>query len=66
MIYVLLLKNRNIKESVAFKGRKSHIFETELCGDKTWIIANEVDGRGVALHSISDNEKVLVDIEKPT
>lgn len=49
-----------------FKGRKSHIFETELCGDKTWIIANEVDGRGVALHSISDNEKVLVDIEKPT
>ena len=68
----LLLNIRSVVESSEykgvsyFKGRTSHIFETELCGDKTWIIANEVDGRGVALHSISDNEKVLVGIKKPT
>lgn len=48
-----------------YKGRKSHIFEIKIKGDKTWIIANEYQGRGVFLYSISDSEKVLTDIEKP-
>ena len=47
------------------KGRKSHIFETQLCGDKTWIVVTEVMGRGLAIYSISDNEAILTDIEKP-
>lgn len=49
-----------------YKGRKSHIFEIEIKGDKTWIIANEYQGRGIFLYSISDSKKVLTNIEKPT
>ena len=48
-----------------YKGKKSHIFEIEIKGDKSWIIANEEKGRGLNLYSISDSNKVLSDIEKP-
>ena len=47
------------------KGKTSHVFETELCGEKTWIIVNEVKGRGLALYSISDSDRVLQGIKKP-
>jgi len=46
------------------KGKMSHIFEIELMSEKSWIIANEYDGRGVVLYSISDSENVLKDIKK--
>jgi len=48
-----------------YKGRDCHIFETELCGDKTWIIVTDVAGRGLSIHSISDGEEILKDIKKP-
>ena len=58
-------------EQSVFKGvtylkkNKSYIFETELCGEKTWLIVNEVKGRGASLYSVSDSDKVLTDIKKP-
>lgn len=48
-----------------YKGRVSHIFEIEIKGDKSWIIANEHTGKGIVLYSITDSDKVLTDIEKP-
>ena len=48
-----------------YKGRDCHIFETELCGDKTWIIVTDVAGRGLSIHSISDGEDILKNIKKP-
>lgn len=48
-----------------YKGKVAHIFETELCGEKTWIIATDVPGRGVAIYSISDSPNILNDIKKP-
>ena len=47
-----------------YKGFVSHIFETILCGEKTWIIVTEQSGRGLAIHSISDNADVLNGIKK--
>jgi hypothetical protein len=46
-------------------GKTSHVFETELCGEKTWLIVNEVRGRGLALYSISDSDRVSSGIKKP-
>ena len=43
---------------------KSHVFETEIEGDKSWIIVLE-DVEGVMiLYSISDNSKVLEGLKK--
>ncbi len=61
-----VVKNADYKGITYHKGRKSHIFEIELKGDKSWIIANEDKHRGLYLHSISDSSKVLTDIKKPT
>ena len=36
----------------------SHIFETEIKGDKSWIIAREYKWGEVVLHSISDSPKI--------
>lgn len=36
----------------------SHIFETEVKGDKSWIIAREYKWGEVVLHSISDSPKM--------
>ena len=41
-----------------------HLFETELKGDKTWIIAREMFDGEVRLHSISDKEEILQYINK--
>lgn len=43
---------------------KSHIFETILSGDKTWIIVLEDINGGMMLYSISDNPKVLSGLKK--
>ncbi|MDR1653241.1 MAG: hypothetical protein LBS01_06275 [Prevotellaceae bacterium] len=47
-----------------WKGRKSHIFEINLMGEKNYIIANEYAGK-VFLYSITDSNKVLIDIKMP-
>lgn len=48
------------------KGKLSHIFETELKGEKTWIIIDDKKGRGLGVYSISDSDKILDVIRKPT
>jgi len=61
----MLLNIRSIIERSKYigvsihKSRIAHIFETELCDEKTWIIATEVKGRGISLYSISDSSKIL-------
>lgn len=67
----MLLRIRSVLEQATYmgisylRGKKSFVFETELCGEKTWLIVNEVKGRGVSLYSISDSDKVLTGIRKP-
>jgi hypothetical protein len=41
-----------------------HLFETEIEGDKTWIIVREMSDGTVRLHSISDSRKILEFIKK--
>jgi hypothetical protein len=59
-----IVENAEYKGIVDYNGRISHIFEIEINGDKSWIIANEYQGRGIILYSISDSAKVLTDIKK--
>jgi hypothetical protein len=59
-----IIRDSTYKGFTNYKGRISHVFEIEIKGDKSWIIANEHKGRGIILYSISDNEKVLTDIKK--
>lgn len=59
-----VIKNAKYKGDSTYKGYSSHIFETTINGDKTWIIATEINGRGVAIYSISDSIKVLEGIKK--
>ncbi|MBP5797528.1 MAG: hypothetical protein J6W26_04580 [Bacteroidales bacterium] len=67
----MLLRIRSVLEQATYmgisslRGKKSFVFETELCGEKTWLIVNEVKGRGASLYSISDSDKVLTGIKKP-
>ena len=67
----MLLNIRSVLERSEFVGvsclkkHKSYLFETELCGEKTWLIVNEVKGRGASLYSISDSNKVLDGIKRP-
>lgn len=42
----------------------SHIFETKLGGDKTWIIVREYDWGEMLLHSITDSESILNHIKQ--
>ena len=42
----------------------SHIFETHIRDDKTWIIVHEFDWGQFTVYSISDNPKVLLGIKK--
>ncbi len=42
----------------------AHVFETELAGDKTWLIVREFPDGTVRLHSISDSIKILDLIKK--
>ena len=60
-----ILNKSTYKGYNTYKGFVSHIFETILCGEKTWIIVTEQSGRGLAIHSISDNADVLNGIKKP-
>lgn len=63
---VYLGKVENHKEKELKKGVKlSHIFECEVAGDKSWIIAREYKWGEIILHSISDNfEEVVKGIKK--
>lgn len=43
---------------------RSHLFETKIGKDKTWIIVHEMTWHTFQVHSISDGEKVLTGIQK--
>jgi len=59
-----VIKGSDYLGFVNFKDRKSHIFETNMLGKSSWIIANEYKGRGIVFYSISDNAKVLPGFKK--
>ena len=61
-----VLKNAEYKGCNTYKGHVSHIFETTLMGKKTWIVVTEHQGRGLVIHSISDNADVLIGLKKPS
>ena len=61
---------QNIFKKSEYKGynkymeKISHIFETEIKGEKSWIIANERKDGKITFYSISDSNKVLKGIKK--
>lgn len=59
-----VLRKSEYKGWNTYKGHKSHIFETELCGEKVWIVVSDIPGRGLAIHSISENANVLLGLKK--
>jgi len=59
-----VIENSEYMGFVHFKDRISHIFEIEIMERKSWLIANEYQGRGIILYSISDSPKVLTGIIK--
>ena len=61
-----VIKNSTYKGVTTHKNKISHIFEIILNNEKSWIIATDVKGRGIAIHSISDSNKVLIGCKKPT
>lgn len=58
--YLGKTKDKKERPGVVF----SHIFETKLLGDKTWLIVHETDKGLYIIHSLSDGERVTVDIRK--
>ena len=61
-----MIKGSKYLGFVDYKNRISHIFEVEINGKNSWLIANEYQGRGIIFYSVSDNAKVLTDIKKYT
>ncbi|GHV31589.1 hypothetical protein FACS1894177_06510 [Bacteroidia bacterium] len=59
-----ILKNAAYKGITYYKGRKSHIFEVEIKGKKSYLIANENLSGEIFFYSITDNNKVLKGITK--
>lgn len=43
--------------------RNSHIYETEIDGEKSWLIIREYDNGDVLFHSISDNPKIAQELK---
>lgn len=41
-----------------------HLFETSICGDKTWIIVKEYTDGNTILYSISDCANILKSLRK--
>jgi hypothetical protein len=58
-----IIRASQYRGETKYNGKTSHIFEIEILGDKSWIIANEVRGKGVLFYSISDSAKVLTNIK---
>jgi SPP1 gp7 family putative phage head morphogenesis protein len=56
-----VLKNSKYMGVTHHKGNTSHIFEIEIQGDKSWLIANVMDGKDkdVVFYSITQSDKVL-------
>jgi len=48
----------------AYKERISHIFEIEIKGKNSWIVAHEHNDNRITLHSISDSPNALNSIKK--
>ena len=59
-----VIRNSTYMGLVHFKDRISHIFEIEIMGKSSWLIANEYAGRGITLYSVSDSAKVLTGVQK--
>lgn len=60
-----VIKNSEYLGVTKHKGRTSHIFETTINKDKSWIIANENNQKEIYFYSISDNDKVTLNVKKP-
>ena len=43
---------------------QSHLFETKILGDKSWIIVREYEDGSFRLHSITDSSKILQHLKK--
>jgi hypothetical protein len=55
-----VLVKAEYKGVTQYKNRISHIFEIEIKGDKSWLIANEEEKKDrINFYSISDSEKIL-------
>lgn len=59
-----VIKKSEYRGCSNYKDRLSYIFETEINNEKSWIIVRDIQGRGIGLYSISDNEKVLIGCKK--
>ena len=59
-----IVENSKYMGFTHFKDRISHIFEIDINDKNSWLIANENQGRGIILYSISDSPKVLTGIKK--
>lgn len=46
-----------------YKEQPAHIFETILCGEKTWIVVRQYPDHYI-LHSISDNRNIMSNIQQ--
>lgn len=54
-----------INPAYAKKGLKySHVFEIELCGEKSWLVVREYDNGRCLLYSCSDNLKIATGLIK--
>lgn len=70
----MLMSIRNVLKKAKYLGKSdfknkpgivaSHIFETQLKGDKTWLIVRESSNGDLNLYSITDSDKVTKDLKK--
>jgi hypothetical protein len=59
-----IIQNSEYMGAGSHKDRISHIFEIKIKEKSSWLIANEYQGRGIILYSISDSDKVLINLRK--
>jgi hypothetical protein len=59
-----ILKNSEYKGVTRYNNKVSHIFEIEIKGRKSYLIANEDTGGKIFLYSITESDKVLIGIKK--
>ncbi|MEG2023535.1 MAG: hypothetical protein RRZ83_05385 [Alistipes sp.] len=72
----LLLDLDELMKSAVYVGKgvdkhdfsiNAHLFEVDIMGEKSWIIAREMVKGKISIYSISDNEKILNIVKaKPT
>lgn len=70
----LLLDIKRVFKAARYLGRNtsyvkeglidSHVFEIDLCGEKSWLVVREYVGGDIKLYSCSDNPKIAQDLIK--